>query len=218
MSPKVYFDVDASGAYRAAQKGHVVIIVDVIDMSTSLETALELGAVHIFGASPDLVSAPVSVNPEKIAEAAVLISKANKSEIIIIGEPRFGSKNEIILNCSKLYNKIISLGGKITGVVPNVGKEVAHFIDFSNKVVIAATSTGGVAFDAAYNAGGMVTVGTVARTQKMKGKAPAIKSAKRALILARKLNKDISVIAASSNSMEDVLAARYLSQLLMGLE
>lgn len=40
---------DASGAYQAACSGQVVVIVDVIDMSTTLEAALQEGAALVLG-------------------------------------------------------------------------------------------------------------------------------------------------------------------------
>ncbi|WP_198142388.1 hypothetical protein [Syntrophaceticus schinkii] len=42
---------DASGAYHAACSGQVVVIVDVIDMSTTLEVAIQEGAALVLGAS-----------------------------------------------------------------------------------------------------------------------------------------------------------------------
>jgi hypothetical protein len=44
----------------------VVVIVDIIDMSTTLEAALEAGARKVYGASPDGVIVPVDVKPEVI--------------------------------------------------------------------------------------------------------------------------------------------------------
>ncbi|WP_028309505.1 hypothetical protein [Desulfitibacter alkalitolerans] len=215
--PKVYMTVDASGAYNAAINGHVVVIVDIIDMSTSLETALEMGAAAVFGASPDHTSAPVPVNPEKIAGDAAFMAHELNMEVVIIGEPRFASKEEQKKNCQRLVNKLIKMNTKISDFVPNVGKELWAFAPLNNKIAIAATSTGGVAFDAAYNAGGIVTTATIARTRHMKGKAPALKGIHRAYSLAVRLQRDISYAAASSKSYEDILAAKYLCDLTKGL-
>ena len=43
---------DASGAQAAAREGFLVMIVDVIDMSTTLESALEAGAVAVWVPAP----------------------------------------------------------------------------------------------------------------------------------------------------------------------
>jgi len=51
----------------------------------------------------------------------------------------------------------------------------------------------------------------------MRGKAPALKGAYRAKNLALELKRDISYVAASSKSYEDVLAAKYLCDLTKGL-
>lgn len=215
--PKVYLTADASGAYAAALNEHVVVIVDVIDMSTSLETAMEMGAIAVFGSSPDKSTAPVPVNPEKIAIAAALLAHNLNTAIIIIGEPRFANKLEQQNNCHRLINKLTDLGARIHDIVPNVGKDIHAFADFKNKIVIAATDTGGVAFDTAYNAGGILSTATIARTKYLKGKDPALKGALRAYKLAMDSRKNISFVAASSNSLEDILAAKYLYELTKGL-
>ena len=214
---KIYMATDASGAYEAAINGHIVVIVDIIDMSTSLETALERGAVAVFGASPDQNRAPVIVNPEKIAMDAAFMAQKLNAEVVIIAEPRFAGKNEQMKSCQRLVNKLTEMNIKISGFVPNVGKELWAFAHIDKKIAIAVTNTGGVAFDAAYNAGGIVTTATVARTRHMKGKAPALKGVHRAKKLAFELKRDISYVAASSNSYEDVLAAKYLCDLTKGL-
>ena len=70
----------------------------------------------------------------------------------------------------------------------------------------------GTAFDAAFNSGGIVLTGTVARTINKKGVLPALIAAKRAIEVAVKKKKNITVIAASANSLEDILAAQYITQ------
>ena len=68
LSParELIISFNATGAVRAARLGFVPVIVDVVDMSTSLEAALQQGAAFILGASPDKTRAPVQVNPYKI--------------------------------------------------------------------------------------------------------------------------------------------------------
>ncbi|MEW6621639.1 MAG: hypothetical protein AB1420_00660 [Bacillota bacterium] len=213
----VFVSNNASGAYAAAKKGHIVVIVDVIDMSTSLETVLEMGAIAIFGASPDFTEAPVPVFPEIIGFEAARIAIKYGTDIIIIGEPRFGSETERSNKCMKLINAISSTGVKVHSIVPNVGKEIALFADYKDRVVVAVSDSGGVAFDAAFNAGGLVSTATIARTFKRKGQQPGMDGALRAFNMAKQFKKDITVVAASSNSWEDVLAADYLRYLIEGL-
>jgi hypothetical protein len=50
---RIIVESDASGAREAARAGLMVMIVDVIDMSTTLESALDAGAAAVLGASPD---------------------------------------------------------------------------------------------------------------------------------------------------------------------
>ncbi|MFW6311972.1 MAG: hypothetical protein ACOC1K_07035, partial [Nanoarchaeota archaeon] len=96
---------------------------------------------------------------------------------------------------------------------PNIGREVVELVDFNQKVVIIVSPSGGVAFDAAYNYGAPdVITGTVARTNKLKGNATSKLAAERAMQSAQKYRSGITVIAASSNSMEDVLAAQHIGK------
>ena len=64
--PEIILTADASGAQKAARQGMLVMIVDVIDMSTSLESAIDAGALAVFGASPDYTRAPVETSPEYV--------------------------------------------------------------------------------------------------------------------------------------------------------
>ena len=68
----------------------------------------------------------------------------------------------------------------------------------------------GVAFDAAWQYQQDVVTGTIARTINLKGIQPAVIAAQRAIELAR--GRGIAVIAASSNSQEDILGANLIGQ------
>ncbi|MFW5991810.1 MAG: hypothetical protein ACOCQN_01300, partial [Halanaerobiaceae bacterium] len=82
--------------------------------------------------------------------------------------------------------------------------------------LIIVSPSGGTAFDAAYNYGAPVVItGTVARTNQHKGSQIARIAALRAIEEANKLKRGITVVAASSNSMEDVQGAQYICQLIM---
>jgi len=201
---------NASGAAKAAQLGYTVIIVDVIDMSTSLEAALQSGAAFVFGASPDLTRAPVQVNPYNIGLMAGNKAKEIKSEIIIITEPRLSAKRKKIENCRQVIRGVKETGSPILDILPNIGAEVARQTDFKNKIVICVSDTGGVAFDAAWQFHNKVTIGTIARTLFTRGKESTNIAAHRVIELAA--NKGIAVVAASSNSQEDILGANYIAQ------
>lgn len=206
---------DASGAVTAALKGNIVVIVDVINMSTTLEAAWEAGAIGVFGASPDKTSAPVFVNPMCVGYCAGKYAKSNKTGVILISEPRVGTREERINHASLAIKGLEKAGLNEIAVLPNLGAETAKMCDFNNKVVVAVTDSGGVAYDAAFNAGGIVITATIARTLLMKGLEPVHKGALRAITLAHLKNTGISIVAASSNSLEDVLAANFILEYLL---
>jgi len=207
----VFLTVNASGAVRAAEAKNVVVVVDVIDMSTTLEAALDAGAAYVFGASPDQAKAPVDLSPENIGRHAGLLAKKEGAGVIIISEPRVGNEEERRARSGRVIKGIEQAGAAIEAVYPNIGAETAKLGDFSGKVVIAVTDTGGVAYDAAFTAGApAVLTGTIARTMKKKGPEPARAAALRAIEAARKAGAGIAVVAASANSLEDILAAEYI--------
>ena len=81
-------DMNASGAMRAALRGDVVLIVDVIDMSTSAEALLEQGPLALFGAALDSSCPPVAVNPWGIGKLASELANANGVNVVVVAEPR----------------------------------------------------------------------------------------------------------------------------------
>jgi len=201
---------NATGAARAAQLGYIVMVVDVIDMSTSLEVALQKGAAFVFGASPDFTKVPVNVNPDRIGYAAGKKAKELNTSVLIISEPRWGDKSQRAKSCSKVIKGVKDAGGVIIDIVPNLGAEVGKIADINGKVVICVSETGGVAFDAAWQFHNEITIGTVARTLTTKGKESALLAARRVINIAN--GRGIAVVAASSNSLEDVLGANYITQ------
>ena len=184
-------------------------------MSTSLEAALDGGAAFIFGASPDKTKAPVQVNPFRIGYIAGQKAQELESEVVIITEPRWGTKTQRSNNCTNVLRGIKDAGASVLDIVPNLGAEVIKTIDFQNKIVVCVSDTGGVAYDAAFQFHEKVITGTIARTPKMKGNQPALKAVQRAIDLAQ--GENIAVIAASSNSLEDVLGANYICQMIINL-
>lgn len=213
-SKKIITGSDASGAWQAAREGLLVMIVDVIDMSTTLESALDAGAYAVLGSSPDFSNAPVALAPERIGQEASKLARTYGTGIVLVAEPRIGSDQERLARCSRLIRGIEQEKGVIEAVVPNIGAETPKLADMKQKVVVAVTDTGGVAFDAAFQESPLVVTGTVARTLAQKGMQPALTAVRRA----REKMADaegIALIAASRNSLEDVLAAQFIANLLL---
>ena len=195
-----------SGAAAAARQGNVVMIVDIIDMSTTAEAALEAGAFNVLGASPDQNQAPVTVNPEKIGYFAGKKAVKNDTEVIVAAEPRLVANDEEIEKrldgIQYVLKGIDRAGGNLDQVVSNIGKEVCQQADFRDKIVVIVSAAGGVAYDAAYNYGAPeVITGTIARTNKMCGDEPAKLAAQRAVETAKKYQCGITIVASSSNAM-----------------
>jgi len=126
-----------------------------------------------------------------------------------------GTDDERLARCQKVVRAIEKEKGLIEAVVPNIGAETPKLLEMKNRVVIAVTDTGGVAYDAAFQINPRVITGTVARTYKQKGMEPAQSAARRALSLMQESDRGIALIAASRNSLEDILAAQFIANLLM---
>ena len=208
--PKIILTADASGAQQAARNGMLVMIVDVIDMSTSLESALDAGALLVYGASPDHNRAPVATAPEHVGMKAAHVAKQNGTNIILIAEPRAGDEEERRGRCQKLIKAIEQEQVFIEKILPNLGAEIYKLADFNGRVVIAVSDTGGVAYDAAFLYTSQVYTGTVARSKNKRGMEPASAAVERIIQHYREADTGIAIVAASSNSQEDILAAKLI--------
>lgn len=212
----VSLTVNASGAAEAAKRGDIVLIVDVIDMSTTLEAVLDAGAFRVFGASPAGCKAPVVLNPEQIGKVAGTLAVQGKNKLVIVSEPRAGSDEERRLRSAPVIRGAELAGAEIEAIYPNCGAEIARLADFRDRVVVAVTDTGGVAFDAAFTARApLVITGTIARTMQKRGVEPARAAAKRAVNAAIDANTGITVVASSANSLEEILAAEFIMKLII---
>ncbi|GAV25634.1 hypothetical protein ciss_15670 [Carboxydothermus islandicus] len=210
---KLLVTSDASMAAWCGQAGMAVAVVDVIDMSTTLEGVLEEGAVAVFGASPANFRAPVPLNPYGIGEKAGIQAVKANTGIIIIAEPRVGDEIERQRRIQPVVDGINAAGGRVINVVPNIGKETVKLTDFKGKVVVAVTDSGGVAFDAAVTAGApeVFTV-TVARTVKSNTKEVVEKGLARVKNALERHGR-VALVAASGRSIEDVEGAFYYYRL-----
>lgn len=201
---------DASGAAAASAAGEVVVIVDVVDMSTTLESALEAGAAAVFGASPAKVNCPAILCPAAVGYEAGLRAARLGTGVVVVAEPRGGTQDERRRQAMAAITGVEAGGGEVVALLPNLGKETPELYDLSGQVVLAVTASGGVAFDAAFNQGGTVVTGTIARTLRRRREEPARCAAMRALQLALPSACGITIVAASGNSMEDILGAEYI--------
>ena len=201
-----------SGAVEAVKQGRFIVLVDVIDMSTTLEAVREAGAVGFWGAAPVGRGQPYA-NPYLTGRAAARQAKAKGASIVVVAEPRAGSDDERKNRAADVLAGIESEGLAADGIWPNLGAETARLTEWRNKVIIAVTDAGGVIFDAVWQLGGQLTTATVARTFHMKGTEPAYQGVRRALEMSK--GRPLTLVAASSNAWEDVLAVQYLAQLFM---
>ncbi|MFZ5597648.1 MAG: hypothetical protein ACOY31_11625 [Bacillota bacterium] len=207
----VFLASDASGAALAGRSGLVVVVVDVIDFSTSMEAAIDGGAIAVFGARADSASPPVKTNPFLIGMMAGIKARQENTGVIVVAEPRTGGAAERRNSSSLAISGIKESGAYLVDVVPNVGSEVCLMADMRNMVVTGVTAAGGAAFDAAVCAGSpAVLTGTVARTLSKSGFSCAADAIERAVRSAGEKGTGIAVIAASGNSLEDLLGAEYI--------
>ncbi len=209
---------NASGAVQGAQRGDLVVVVDVIDMSTSAEVALEKGAVAVLGAAPSNCRLSLKIDPQKIGLAAGKIAAKHQTEVVIIAEPRYGTEEERSHRAQGVISGVRATSAPISRqILPNIGTELGSLADFTNKVVLIVSDTGGVAFDVAYNNGAAaVLTATITRTSTQKGLRSAQVGVQRIIETAEKLGVEgITIVAASANSYEDVLAAQKLTELMI---
>lgn len=202
-----------SGAIEAVKLGRFIVLVDVIDMSTTLEAVMEAGAVGVWGACPTGKEVPYYTNPYLIGREAAREAFEKSAQIEIICEPRVGSEEERLKRAQAVLDGLADEGYARPSLWPNLGAETVKFTEWKNKIVIAITDAGGVIYDAVWQLGGGITTATIARVAGLAGVEPGRRGLKRAFSLSG--GKPLSLVGASSNAMEDVLAVHYLAQLAM---
>lgn len=198
-----------SGALEAVSSGRFIVLVDVIDMSTTAEGLYEAGVGKIWGAAPDNKGNPYT-NPYRIGRTAAAEAKKEQTQVCVIAEPRVGTEEERRKRAAAVLAGIEDEGCKPAGIWPNLGAETAKFTDWKNKLAVVVSDAGGTIYDAVWQQGGSITTATVARTLNMKGETVINKGIERALEMSA--GTPLTLVAASSNSIEDVLAVHYLTQ------
>ena len=206
---------NASGAAEAGARGRVVCVVDVVDSSTSAEAALAAGAVAVLGAAPADADPPVAVRPDAVGMRAVALAGEHDAPVLVVAEPRVGSQEERQERAAAVLNGI--QGAAIEWeLVPNQGAELASLASCEGRIVVIVSTTGGTAFDAALAAGAPAACfATTARVRGMTGREVAEAGITRALALCDLVRADLTIVAASANSLDDVLAAHELARRLI---
>jgi hypothetical protein len=206
---------NASGAAEAGARGRVVIVVDVVDASTSAEAALAAGAAEVLGAGTSRVEVPVPIHPDGIGARAAGLARGMGTSVVVAAEPRVASDEERLAVARPVVEALEAAGVEYE-VVPNQGAELPGLAKVQDKVVVVVSATGGTAFDAAVAAGSpAVCFATTARIQGKTGWEVAEAGAHRAIALADEHAADISVVAASSNSADDCLAAFQIARIII---
>jgi hypothetical protein len=203
---------NASGAAEAGRRGRVVCVVDVVDSSTSAEAAIANGALAVLGAAPADVDPPVEVRPDAVGLRAVGLAADAGASAVVVAEPRVGSQEERMARAQPVLQALEG-GGIEWGLVSNQGAELPGLAKLPGAVVVIVSTTGGTAFDAALAAGAPAACfATTARVEGRTGRQVAEDGISRALALCAEHRTDLSLVAASANSLDDVLAVQELAR------
>jgi hypothetical protein len=211
-APRLDVTFNASGAASAGSVGRVVVVVDVVDSSTSAEAALAGGAVEVLGASAGDVRVPVKVDPGAVGRRAAAAAVREATDVVVVTEPRVGTEGE---RRSRALPVLQALRTQRIDyeLAPNQGAELARAVSLKGRVVVIVSTTGGTAFDAALCAGApAATFATTARIEGRTGWDVLSQGVRRAIDLAHRNGTDLSIVAASANSSDDVLAAFELAR------
>lgn len=215
MARTLEVSFNASGAAEAGARGRVVVVVDVVDAATSAAAALAAGAARVFGAGTSRVEVPVPIHPDGIGARAAGLARGMGTSVVVAAEPRVGSDEERLAAAKPVLTALDDAGVEHE-LVPNQGAELPGLVKLQDKVVVVVSATGGTAFDAAVAAGApAVCFATTARVQGKTGWEVAEAGARQAIALADEHATDITVVAASSNSADDCLAAFQIARIII---
>lgn len=207
---------NASGAFQAAKRGDIVVVVDVIDMSTTAEGLISMGAVAVLGAAPDGLDA-YHTNPYRIGCTVGIKGVCDNLPILVVSEPRIGSEGKRMQTASPVIRGIQDSGGEVTAILPNVGASIVDCDIIQNAlkqgfIAVLVTASGGVCYDVAYNNGAAcVLTATTARISGKSGQEIVESVVKRIMSVAAKLQSDITIVAASSQALEDIHASQCIA-------
>ena len=214
-APVLDVTFNASGAAQAGASGRVVVVVDVVDSSTSAEAALASGAVEVLGAAPAGAAPPTRVDPAAVGRRAAALAARLGTDVVVVGEPRVGTEDERRQRALPVLQALRTASVSYE-LVPNQGAELPRLIDLDGRIVVVISATGGTAFDAALAAGApAVTFATSARSQGRTGWEVLEDGAKRAIELARNHRAGLAIAAATANSADDVVAAFELARAIL---
>jgi hypothetical protein len=198
---------NATGAAAAGAAKRVVAVVDVVDSSTSAEAALAGGAAAVMGASPPGLRLPAKVDPGAAGRRAAAMAARLRKNVVVVGEPRVGPENVRRQNCLPVLQALRTAQVDYE-LVPNQGAELLGSVDLEDRIVVVVSATGGAAFDAAVTARApAVCFATTARVEGRPGWEVTAEGARRAVALAKEHDTDLSIVAATANSTDDVLGA-----------
>ena len=202
----------ASGAAAAGARGRAVVVVDIVDASTSAEVATAVGATEVLGAAPAGMSIPVEIDPGAIGTRAAASARLHETGVVVVAEPRVGG-DELRLERAAPVVRALARDGIDYRVIANQGAEIGALAELRDQIVVIVSSTGGSAFDAAVAAGSpAVGFATTARVKGADGWDVTKLGARRAIAMAAQFETDLSIVAASPSSTDDVLAAFELAK------
>jgi hypothetical protein len=210
--PTLEVTFNASGAAEAGSRGRVVVIVDVVDSSTSAEAALAGGALDVLGAAPAGVTVPVPVDPGAVGRRAASVAAKTGTDVLVVSEPRVATDEERRGRTLPVLQALRTAGVGYE-LAPNQGAELLRAANLEGRLVVVVSTTGGAAFDAALAAGASsVGFATTARIEGRTGWDVAAAGARRAIETAREARVGMSIVAASANSTDDVLGSFELAR------
>jgi hypothetical protein len=159
---------------------------------------------------------PVKVEPGAIGRRAAAAAIREATDVVVIAEPRIGTEEERRSRALPVLQALRTQRIEYE-LAPNQGAELARAVRLRGRVAVIVSSTGGTAFDAAMAAGAPAACfATTGRIEGQTGWDVLQRGVRRAIDLALRNDSDLSIVAASANSSDDVLAAFELARAVIG--